>query len=447
MGLFDFSTETENRDAPLALRMRPRNFEEFVGQEHLVGPNKLLRQAIEQDRLTSLILWGPPGCGKTTLAEIIARTTKAHFAQISAVTAGVPELRAIIQEAKSRRSLSGRMTILFVDEIHRFNKAQQDALLPFVEDGTLLLVGATTENPFFEVIAPLVSRSRVFHLEPLSRSNIDKVVEVALKDDERGLGALSVHLQPEAKEFLLQASNGDARVALNALEWAALTAQPNERSLRVIGVSQLEEALQVSALRYDKGGSEHYDTISAFIKSMRGSDPDAALYWLARMIYAGEDPGFIARRVLICAAEDVGNADSLALVLAASAVQAVEYIGLPEAKIPLAQAVIYIACAPKSNSAVQGIEAALVDVKKEENPPVPVHLRGTGYSGARRLGHGKDYRYAHDGEGHFVLQKYLPEGFDFRQYYYPTDEGQEKTIKERLRRLWGKWKKYDTEKS
>ncbi|MEI6309961.1 MAG: replication-associated recombination protein A, partial [bacterium] len=375
--------------APLAVRMRPRDLEEFVGQEKVVGPGRLLRRAIETDTLGSLIFWGPPGCGKTTLAKLIAHKTLAHFSQLSAVTAGVADLRTVMAEARQRLRGQNRRTILFIDEIHRFNKAQQDALLPCVEEGTVILVGATTENPFFEVIAPLVSRSRVFRLESLSPEEIGIVLERALTDQERGLGGISLELLPEAREMLVQASNGDARIALNALEWGALTTPQDERGIRVLQREVIEEALQKKAVRYDKAADEHFETISAFIKSMRGCDPDATLYWLARMVYAGEDPSFISRRILICAAEDVGNADPQALILASSAAYAAQFVGFPEAQIILAQAATYVACAPKSNAAVKGIGLALEEVERSQNLPVPLHLRNPSTAGTRRMGYGQ----------------------------------------------------------
>ena len=427
--------------APLAVRMRPRDLEEFVGQEKVVGPGRLLRRAIETDTLGSLIFWGPPGCGKTTLAKLIAHKTLAHFSQLSAVTAGVADLRTVMAEARQRLRGQNRRTILFIDEIHRFNKAQQDALLPCVEEGTVILVGATTENPFFEVIAPLVSRSRVFRLESLSPEEIGIVLERALTDQERGLGGISLELLPEAREMLVQASNGDARIALNALEWGALTTPQDERGIRVLQREVIEEALQKKAVRYDKAADEHFETISAFIKSMRGCDPDATLYWLARMVYAGEDPSFISRRILICAAEDVGNADPQALILASSAAYAAQFVGFPEAQIILAQAATYVACAPKSNAAVKGIGLALEEVERSQNLPVPLHLRNPSTAGTRRMGYGQGYLYGHDYPGHFVQQNYLPKELYFHQYYYPSDQGAEIQSKERLDKWWGNAKK------
>ncbi|MCL6450832.1 MAG: AAA family ATPase [Acetobacteraceae bacterium] len=424
--------ERLEREAPLALRMRPRSLEEFVGQEHIVGPGRLLRRAIQADQLSSAIFFGPTGSGKTALARIIADTTQAHFEQINAVTAGVADIRRVVEEAAERRAMHRRRTILFIDEIHRFNRAQQDALLPAVEDGTVILIGATTENPFFEVNPPLVSRSRVFAFQPLSEADIRVLLERALRDSERGLGGLGVEVDPEALDHLVRVSNGDARSALNALELAALTTLPGPDGRRRITLEVAAESIQRRAIQYDRAGDQHFDHISAFIKSMRGSDPDAALYWLARMLYAGEDPSFIARRVLICAAEDVGLADPQALVVAAAAAQAVEYVGLPEAKIPLAMAAVYVACAPKSNSAYLGIGAAMKDVEERKIAGVPVHLRVGSYPGAARLGHGQGYRYAHDYPGHWVEQEYLPRELLGRVYYRPGDLGFEAEIKRRL---------------
>lgn len=443
MELFKFGEGEKVSEGSLSLRMRPRSLEEFVGQEHIVGQGKILRQAIESDNLFSCILWGPPGCGKSSLAYIISRKTKANFVQISAVTAGLSELKVIVKEAQRRRQLFKQKTILFIDEIHRFNKAQQDALLPFVEDGTIILIGATTENPFFEVISPLVSRSRVFELQPLSKEEIARIIREALKDKDRGLGNYPVRLSEEGIKFLAEVSNGDARVALNALEWAFQMRFSQSTDEIVLDSGLLQDALQKRAITYDKDADGHFDTISAFIKSMRGSDPDAALFWLAKMLYAGEDPKFIARRIMICASEDVGNADPQAIVIATACAQAVQFIGMPEAMIPLAQAAIYVACAPKSNSAYSGIAEAMKDVEEGKSVSVPTHLKDANYPQARKIGHGKDYKYAHEFEGHFVLQQYLPDELKMRQYYYPSDEGMEKLIKERLSKLWGKLKKYD----
>ena len=420
---------------PLAARMRPRTLSDFVGQEHIVGVGKLLRRAIETDELRSAIFWGPPGCGKSSLASIIAKTSRYHFENFSAVISGVPEIRKVIERAKERKKFYGQQTILFVDEIHRFNKAQQDAFLPHVEDGSVILIGATTENPYFEVNSPLISRSRIFKFEHLTDEQIGVILQTALKDTERGLGNWRIRIEEDALAHLVDTGNGDARTALNALELAALTTPPGKDGERHITLQVAEEAVQQRSLNYEKDGDNHYDVISAFIKSMRGSDPDAALYWLARMIHAGENPRFIARRIVIQAAEDVGNADPLALVVATSAAHAVEYVGMPEARIPLAQAAIYLACAPKSNASYMGINRAMQDVAEKRAEPVPVHLRDTSYRGAKKLGHGKGYKYPHDHPGGWVEQDYLPEGIKSQTYYQPTQNGREAGIKDRLERL------------
>jgi putative ATPase len=412
--------------------MRPRTLDEMRGQQQIIGPGRLLRRAILADRLSSLIFYGPPGTGKTTLARVIANTSKMAFEQLNAVTAGVADIRRVVGEAKQRLGMSGQKTILFVDEIHRFNKSQQDALLPYVEDGTIVLIGATTENPYFEVNPPLVSRSRVFRLEPLSDQELGEILLAALSDRERGLGQYQVELEPDALQHLMGVANGDARSALNALELAVLTTEPGADGIRHIDLNVAAESIQQRAVVYDKNGDQHYDAISAFIKSMRGSDPDAALYWLARMIYAGEDPVFIARRIVICAAEDVGNADPHALMVANAAAQAAAMLGLPEARIPLAQAVTYIACAPKGNAVISGIDQALQDVAQETNLSVPRHLRDAHYKGAAKLGHGVDYQYPHSFPGHFVRQQYLPDNLVGKRYYQPSNSGYEKTHRERL---------------
>jgi len=442
VNLFDEATQSTiiPPNAPLAARMRPRVLEEFVGQEEILGPGMPLRRAIEADELNSAILWGPPGSGKTTLAHLIANHTKAHFVPFSAVTSGVPELRKVIAEARDRRKLYSQRTILFVDEIHRFNKAQQDAFLPVVEDGTIILVGATTENPYFEINAPLISRSRLIVLKPLTPDQLEVILDRALADEERGVGIFALTLAKEARAHIVQFSDGDARMALNALEEAAKIAGKSG----AITLDIAEQAFQRRALRYDKDGDQHYDIISAFIKSLRGSDPDAALYWMARMIEAGEDPRFIARRLVVHASEDVGNADPLALLVATAAAQAVEFVGLPEARINLAQAVTYIACAPKSNSVVTSINRAQEDVRKGKLAPVPKHLRDTSYRGAEKLGHGKGYQYPHDFPGHHVEQEYLPEGTKSRSYYEPSDQGYEKKIRERMK-YWGHIEKEEPE--
>ena len=418
--------------APLAARMRPRTLEEYIGQESVVGQGTLLRRAIESDRITSLILWGPPGSGKSTLAQIIANYTRAHFENYSAVTSGVADIRQVIAAAKERRTRLKQKTILFVDEIHRWNKSQQDALLPHVEDGTVALIGATTENPYFEVNAPLLSRSRLFRLERLSDEAILSLLERALQDEKRGLGGQQVSADAEALEHLAAVAGGDARAALGALESAALAVEPDAEGNRRITLSVAEEAAQARQLGYDKSGDEHYDTISAFIKSIRGSDPDAALYWLAKMLLAGEDIKFIARRLVISASEDIGNADPMALVLANSAAQAVMFVGLPEARLILSQAVTYLAAANKSNSATVAIDRAMEEVRTNGLQRVPLHLRSAAYAGGKKMGHGRDYLYPHDYPGHWVEQSYLPEGVQGLPFYEPGDEGTEAKIKKRM---------------
>jgi len=413
-------------DAPLAARMRPRSLDEYLGQRHILGPGKLLRRAIESDRLTSIIFYGPPGSGKTSLAQIIAATTKSHFERLSGVESSVADIRRVAASAGFRRRSNGGRTILFVDEIHRFNKAQQDVLLPDVESGNLRLIGATTHNPFFYVNSPLVSRSQVFQLEPLSREDLVRVMDCALSDPERGFGKLKIKADPAALAFLAEVSDGDARRSLNALEIAVLTTAPDADGVIQLDRSVAEESIQKKAVTYDADETEHYDTISAFIKSMRGSDPDAALYWLAKMLYAGEDIRFIARRIVIAASEDVGMADPNALLIAVAAQQAVEFVGLPEAQIPLAHAAVYVATAPKSNRAWAGLSKATEDVKQGRILAVPKYLRG---SGSKLLGEGAGYKYAHDYEGGYIPQAYLPEG---RIYYEPTENGFERRVKERL---------------
>ncbi|MSQ06529.1 MAG: replication-associated recombination protein A [Dehalococcoidia bacterium] len=441
MTLFDHHRRQRAReDAPLAERMRPRSFDEFVGQEHILGPERVLRRAISAGRLPSLVLWGPPGSGKTTLARLLAGVTQAHFEPVSAVTSGVADLRRIVAEARERQGMhldsSGR-TILFVDEIHRFNKAQQDVILPHVEDGTITFIGATTENPSFEVISPLLSRSRVFTLTALAAEQVSAIVRRALADDERGLGKLQVVLEPAALDHLVNISNGDARVALNALETAAAACQPDAQGQRIINLETISDALQRRSPLYDRAGEGHYDTISAFIKSVRGSSPDGALYWLARMIEAGEDPMFIARRLVVLAAEDIGLAQPEALAVAMAAQQAVHFMGMPEGRIPLAEATVYLATAPKSNAAYLALERALDDVRKLPQEPVPLHLRNAVTGLMKDLGYGKGYRYAHDFPGHFVAQEFLPPGLKERRYYQPGTEGAEGQIGERMKRLWG----------
>ncbi len=424
----------ETRAMPLAARMRPGTLEEFVGQEEIVGPDTYLRRAIESDGLSSVIFYGPAGTGKSTLAHIIAGRTKRHFESYSAVTSGVADIRRVTKQARERIRALGRKTILFGDESHRFNKAQQAAFLPFVEDGTITLVGSTTENPYFEINAPLVSRSRIFVFKPLGEEQVGMIVDRALADEERGLGKLDLELEPEAREHAINLANGDARAALNALEAAAQRAvqEAEGRKRPVVTLEMVEDAAQRRALKYDKAGDTHYDVISAYIKSLRGGDPDAALYWLARMISAGEDPRFIARRLVIQSAEDVGNADPMALVVATAAAHAVEYVGLPEAQIPLAQATIYVAAAPKSNASYLGIARAMEDVQNRVVPTVPKHLRDANYPGAKQFGHGDGYVYPHDHPGHFAPQEYLPEGTKSQRYYEPGELGYEKKIKARL---------------
>ena len=409
--------------------MRPRNLGEYIGQSHILGPGQLLRRAIEADRIQSLIFYGPPGTGKTSLAQIIALQTSSKFERLSGVESNVADMRRVLSAAANRLENKGQSTILFIDEIHRFNKAQQDVLLPDVESGVIRLIGATTHNPFFFVNSPLVSRSQIFELRSLSEDELFELLQRALIDADRGLGYLKLKVEKEAAWHIAKLADGDARKALNSLEIAALTTAPDKDGAIRITLAVAEQSIQKKAVVYDGDGDAHYDTISAFIKSMRGSDPDAALYWLAKMIHAGEDPRFIARRIVICAAEDVGLADPMALVLANAAMQAAEFVGWPEARIPLAEATVYIATANKSNSAYVAIDAALEDVKAGRTLPVPEHLRDASYKGAKRLGHGAGYQYAHDHPDHFVVQDYL--GSD-KRYYEPTEQGVEKKIKERV---------------
>jgi putative ATPase len=425
---------------PLAARMRPRTLDEFVGQEQILGESSLLRRAIEQDALTSVILYGPPGSGKSTLAGVIAGATKAHFENFSAVTGGVPELRKAIEAASQRRKLYGKKTVLFVDEIHRFNKSQQDALLPHVENGTFVLIGATTENPYFEVNAPLLSRARVFTFHRLTNEQVGIVLDRALTDTERGLGPLHVELEPEARKHLIDKSEGDARTALNALEAAALIARPQNRkqdAKRRVTAPLAEEALQRRVLLYDKTGDNHYDIISAFIKSVRGTDPDAALYYLARMLTAGEDARFIARRLVVLASEDIGNADPMALTVANAAAHAVEFVGLPEAQINLAHATTYLAAAPKSNASYVGLKRALADVEAQQSRPIPKYLRDprTGTARDQTEIEPATYLYPHDYVGGYVEQNYIPDGVQTQKYYEPTENGRELSIKNRLNSL------------
>ncbi len=437
MDLFDLNREQQlSKEAPLPARMRPRNFAEFVGQEHIVGEGRVLRRAIEQDQLPSIILWGPPGSGKTTLAYVIASVTKSHFSPVSAVNAGVADLRKVAEEARTRRGMQGQQTILFIDEIHRFNKAQQDAILPHVENGTITLIGATTENPSFEVISALLSRCRVFTLNMLTDEQIELIIRRAIEDSERGLGEKNVELNENALRHLVNMSNGDARIALGALEIAALTAEPDESGKRLIGLEAVEDAFQHRALMYDKSGEEHYNLISAFHKSMRGSDPDAALYWLGRMMEAGEDPLYIARRMVRFASEDVGLADPQALVQANAAQQAIHFIGLPEGKLALAQAAVYLATAPKSNSLDRAYGKVREDVSRTGHQPVPLHLRNPETGLMREMEYGKGYKYAHDFPGHFVEQQYLPDELKGRRYYRPGKLGFEKEIEKRINYWW-----------
>ncbi len=424
-----------NRQAPLATRMRPRNLDEFVGQQKLVGPGRVVRRMIERDRLHSMILWGPPGSGKTTLAQLISGVTKSFFAEMSAVTSGVRDIRSEATDAQHRIGSTGTRTILFVDEIHRFSKSQQDALLPHVEAGTFILIGATTENPSFEVNAPLLSRTRVYTIEPLEDADMNTIINAALEDLERGLAAVNPTLDDEARSFLLRASNGDARSALNALE-VAVDSAAEEDGTRTITVELVEQAIEKRS-RYDRLGDMHYDTISAFIKSIRASDPDAAVYYLARMIDAGEDPLFIARRLVISAAEDIGLANPNGLAVAVAAQQAVSFVGMPEGRIPLAEATIFLASAPKSNSAYLAIDKALGQVRANRDEPVPMHLRNAPTGLMRRIGYGKGYEYPHDAPGHFVQAENLPEKVRGERFYEPGELGAERQIGERLRGWWG----------
>ncbi len=438
-GLFENDNITPG-SVPLARRMRPDRLEDYAGQEHILGEGKILRRAIDADRISSLILYGPPGCGKNALAGIIARRTSAVFTEINAVLSGVDDIRKVTAEAKERRVLSGNKTIVFIDEIHRFNKAQQDALLPDVENGVIILVGATTQNPYFYINSALISRSIVVQLEPLKNAAIAAVVKRAITDKEKGLGYLKISIKDDALDHLVNSADGDARSALNALELGVLTSKPGADGVIIFDLAVAEESIRRKKIVYDKDGDEHYNTISAFIKSMRGSNPDAAIYYLAKMLYAGEDPRFIARRIVICASEDVGNADPQALILANAALSVAEFVGMPEAKIPLAQAVVYIACAPKSNAAYAAINAAMEEMEKMKTLEIPRHLRSTGYSGSKNLGNGEGYKYAHDHEGHFVEQEYLPEA---KTYYNPTTQGYEAKMKAYLEML----KKYMNNKT
>ena len=433
MDLFDYMREQNmQNESPLANRMRPKTLEEVVGQQHIIGKDKLLYRAIRADKLSSVIFYGPPGTGKTTLAKVIAGATKAEFVSINATAAGKKDMEAVVEQAKNSLGMYGRRTILFIDEIHRFNKGQQDYLLPFVEDGTIILIGATTENPYFEVNGALLSRSVIFELKSLDKEDIRILLRRAVTDEERGMGAYHAVLEPDAEDFLADISNGDARAALTAIELGVLTTERSEDGKIHITLDVAQECIQKRAVRYDKMGDQHYDTISAFIKSIRGSDPDAAVYYLARMLYAGEDIRFIARRMMISASEDVGNADPNALNVAVSAALAVERIGMPEARIPLSQAAIYVACAPKSNACYMAIDAALERVASEKIKTVPPHLQDSHYSGAAKLGHGLDYQYAHNFPNHYVKQQYLPDEVVGTTFYHPTDLGYEKKLGEWL---------------
>ena len=437
MDLFDYMRKnTLEQEAPLASRLRPRSLEEIVGQRHILGNDNLLYRAIKADKLSSLIFYGPPGTGKTTIARVIANTTKASFTQLNATVAGKKDMEAVVSQAKDNLGMYGRKTILFVDEIHRFNKGQQDYLLPFVEDGTVILIGATTENPYFEVNGALISRSVVFELKALEPGDVKELIRRAVYDVERGMGAYGAEITEDAAEFLADIAGGDARAALNAVELGVLTTEKEEDGKIHLTREVISECIQKRMVRYDKTGDNHYDTISAFIKSMRGSDPDAAVYYLAKMIYAGEDERFIARRIMICASEDVGNADPMALTVAVSAAQAVERIGFPEAQIILAQAAAYVACAPKSNSAVNAIGKAMESVKSRRTS-VPVHLQDAHYPGAKKLGHGTGYKYAHDYPNHYVEQQYLPSEIEGEIFYEPSENGYEREIREYFKKIKG----------
>ncbi len=435
MDLFDYMRETKaDKESPLASRLRPTSLEEIVGQKHIIGKDKLLYRAIQADKLSSIILYGPPGTGKTTIAKVIAHTTSADFQQINATIAGKKDMEQIVNLAKENLGMYGKKTILFVDEIHRFNKAQQDYLLPFVEDGTVILIGATTENPYFEVNGALISRSSIFELKPLAIEDVKTLLKRAVYDVEKGMGSYGAEIDEDALNFLADIAGGDARNALNAIELGILTTERSEDGKIHITLDVAQECIQRRAVRYEKDGDNHYDTISAFIKSMRGSDPDAAVYYLAKMLYAGEDIKFIARRIMICASEDVGNADPQALQVAVAASQAVERIGMPEAQIILAHAVTYVAGAPKSNAACNAIFSAMDSVRNEKTT-VPSHLQDAHYKGAANLGHGVGYKYAHDYPEHYVKQQYLPDEIKDKRFYEPTEMGYEKVIKERLERL------------
>ena len=433
MDLFDYMRETQKeKESPLASRMRPTTLDEVVGQKHIIGKDKLLYRAIKADKLGSIIFYGPPGTGKTTLAKVIANTTSSEFKQINATVAGKKDMEEVVKEAKDRLGMYQKKTILFIDEIHRFNKGQQDYLLPYVEDGTITLIGATTENPYFEVNGALLSRSSVFELKALEKEDIKELLKRAVYDKEKGMGTFRAEISEDALEFLADLSGGDARSALNAVELGILTTERSEDGIIHLTLDVASECIQKRVVRYDHDGDNHYDTISAFIKSMRGSDPDAAVYYLARMLYAGEDVKFIARRIMICASEDVGNADPNALVVAVSAAQAVERIGMPESQIILSQAAAYVATAPKSNAAYMGIAKAMKTVADTRTMPVPAHLQDRHYKGAEKLGHGLGYKYAHDYPNHYVTQQYLPDGMEGMRFYEPSENGYEKKIREHM---------------
>lgn len=435
MDLFDYMRETtKEKESPLASRLRPTTLDEVVGQQHIIGKDKLLYRAIKADKLSSVIFYGPPGTGKTTLAKVIANTTSAEFTQINATVAGKKDMEEVVNKAKELKGMYQKRTILFIDEIHRFNKGQQDYLLPFVEDGTIILIGATTENPYFEVNGALLSRSSVFELRPLSQEEVETLILRAVQDEKKGMGSYHAVIEEDALHFLADLAGGDARSALNAVELGILTTPRSEDGMIHITLEVASECIQKRVVRYDKTGDNHYDTISAFIKSMRGSDPDAAVYYLAKMLYAGEDIKFIARRIMICASEDVGNADPMALNVAVSAAQAVERIGIPEAQIILSQAVLYVATAPKSNSACNAVFAAMDNVKKYKTT-VPVHLQDAHYKGSAKLGHGIGYKYAHDYPNHYVKQQYLPDEIKDAVFYEASDNGYEQTIKAHMKRI------------
>ena len=437
MDIFEYMRSTNmEKEAPLAARMRPRTLDEVVGQEHIIGKDKLLYRAIRADKISSIIFYGPPGTGKTTLAKVIANTTSAEFTQINATVAGKKDMEEVVAKAKDLQGMYGKRTILFIDEIHRFNKSQQDYLLPFVEDGTLILIGATTENPYFEVNGALISRSVIFELKPIPPEAIKELIRKAVYDSDRGMGAYDAVIDDAAVDFLAELSGGDARHALNAVELGIMTTERNASDGKIhITLEVAQECIQKRTLRYDKTGDNHYDTISAFIKSMRGSDPNAAVYYLARMLYAGEEVAFIARRIMICAAEDVGNADPQALVVATNASMAVERIGMPEAQIILAQAAAYVACAPKSNASCEAIFSAMQAVERTGNLPIPTHLQDAHYKGAAKLGHGTGYKYAHDYPNHYVRQQYLPYELDGQEFYKPSGNGYEVKIREHMKKI------------